>query len=379
MDGMDMKFAKFFVYPIIAVNVISVIGLLITGYSYILSPLEWPTLSMMGYGFPIFLFLTGLFIAFWVFVKFRYVLISVVGLILAYQPVTLYCPLNAYSDSEKYESEDSVNIPLTVVSYNTCSWGSIDKSGFKKENAEGVIEYIASQNPDIVCLQESSFSNNVEDLLKEYLPEMKHRAFFKSSNDTNVTVTYLSKYPIKREEKIDIPSKGNGAGAVWIDVKGKTLMVINCHLETQSLSLDERAKFSRLVHDVAKGEAKKDSVESGSSYFLGKLSASAQKRAPQADMIAEFIDNNSDTPTIVCGDFNDIPLSYTHYTISKNLTDCFQKKGRGFGFSYCHNAMRVRIDHIMCSSDIEPLMCKVDSETECSDHFPVVCKFLIPK
>lgn len=379
MDGTDMKFTKFFIYPIIAVNVFSVIGLLITGYSYILSPLEWPTLSMMGYGFPFFLFLTGLFIAFWVFIKFRYVLISVAGLILAYQPVTLYCPLNAYSDSDKYESEDSEYIPLTVVSYNTCGWGSIDKDGFKKENAESVIEYIASQKPDIVCLQESPFSNDVEDFFKKYLPEMKYRTFFKSTDDLNVTVTFLSKYPIKQEEKIDIPSNGNGAGAMWIDIKGKTLMVINCHLETQSLSIDERAKFSRLVHDVAKGDVEKDSVESGSTYFLGKLSASAQKRAPQADIIAEFIEKNSDTSTIVCGDFNDIPLSYTHYTISKNLTDCFQKKGRGFGFSYCHNAMRVRIDHIMCSSDIEPLMCKVDSEMKSSDHFPVVCNFLLPK
>ena len=379
MDGTGMKFTKFFLYPIIAVNVFSVIGLLITGYSYILSPLEWPTLSMMGYGFPFFLFLTGLFIAFWVFIKFRYILISVAGLILAYQPVTLYCPLNAYSDSEKYESEDSEYIPLTVVSYNTCGWGSIDKDGFKKENAESVIEYIASQKPDIVCLQESPFNDDVEGFLKKYLPEMKYRTFFKSTDDLNVTVTFLSKYPIKQEEKIDIPSNGNGAGAMWVDIKGKTLMVINCHLETQSLSIDERAKFSRLVHDVAKGDVEKDSVESGSTYFLGKLSASAQKRAPQADIIAEFIEKNSDTSTIVCGDFNDIPLSYTHYTISKNLTDCFQKKGRGFGFSYCHNAMRVRIDHIMCSSDIEPLMCKVDSEMKSSDHFPVVCNFLLPK
>lgn len=374
-----MKFTKFFIYPIIALNVISVIGLLITGYSYMLSPLERPTLSMMGYIFPFFLFLTGLFLVFWVFVKFRYVLISFAGLVLAFQPVTLYCPLNSYSDYEKNKSGDSECIPLTVISYNTCSWGSIDNSGFKKENAESVIEYIASQNPDIVCLQESDISSKVNDIIKDFLPEMKYRVSFKSVDDKRITVTFLSRYPIKREEKIDIPSKGNGAGAIWVDIKGKTLMVVNCHLETQSLSTDERAKFSRLVHDVAKGEAEKDSVESGSSYFLGKLSASAQKRAPQADIIAEFIEKNSDTPTIVCGDFNDIPLSYTHYAISKNLTDCFQKKGRGFGFSYCHNAMRVRIDHILCSSDIEPLMCKVDSEMKSSDHFPVVCNFLLPK
>jgi hypothetical protein len=127
----------------------------------------------------------------------------------------------------------------------------------------------------------------------------------------------------------------------------------------------------------ANGDMEKDSMKSGSKFYLKKLSASAQKRAPQAELVSEFIKENSNISTIVCGDFNDIPLSYTHYVISDGLTDCYQKRGRGFGFSYCHNAMRVRIDHILCSPDINPIKCWVDSDIKLSDHYPIISHCLL--
>ncbi len=355
----------------------SVIGLLITGYSYVLSPVEWPILSIMGYCFPFFMFFTGLFLAVWVFINWRYLLISVLGLIVAYQPFSLYCPLNN-SSSLAEESQDSLSIPLTILSFNTCGWGNVHGKTINKDSAKvSVIEFIASQNPDIVCLQESPINGKEKKLIGEYLPEMKYYTTIEQPKEKGVKISFLSKYPIKKEERIDIPSKSNGAGAVWLDVKGKTILVINCHLETQALSLGEKERFSRLVHDVAKGDVEKDSMESGSKYFLGKLSASAIKRAPQAEMVSDLIKKNSGTTTIVCGDFNDIPLTYTHYVISKELTDCYQEKGRGFGFSYCHNAMRVRIDHILCSQDIKPLKCWVENSIELSDHYPIICNSVL--
>ena len=133
----------------------------------------------------------------------------------------------------------------------------------------------------------------------------------------------------------------------------------------------------QVVHGVANGEVERDSMKSGSKFYLKKLSASAQKRAPQAELVSEFIKENSNISTIVCGDFNDIPLSYTHYVISDGLTDCYQKRGRGFGFSYCHNAMRVRIDYILCTPDINPIKCWVDDEIKLSDHYPIISHCLL--
>ena len=374
MVGMGMKFAKLPVIILIIINVISVVGLLVTGYSYVLSPINWPYLSLMGYFFPAFLFANGFFLALWVFVNWKYLLIPVIGFIAAYQPLSLYCPF--FTSSSVDEAEYSSQTKLTILSYNTYNWGKYDNS--EENSKENVIEYIASQKPDIICLQESPLDNKTMEIIKDYMPEMKYHTSIRNDDDKHgVILSFLSKYPIKKEKNLEIPSKSNAAGAIWVDINGKQLLVVNCHLETQSLSLSEKEGFSRLVHGVANGEVEKDSMKSGSKFYLKKLSASAQKRAPQAELVSEFIKENSNISTIVCGDFNDIPLSYTHHIISNGLTDCYQERGRGFGFSYCHNAMRVRIDHILCSPDINPIKCWVDSDIKLSDHYPIISHCLL--
>ncbi len=371
---MGMKFAKLPVIILIIINVISVVGLLVTGYSYILSPINWPYLSLMGYFFPAFLFANGFFLALWVFVNWKYLFIPVIGFIAAYQPLSLYCPF--FTSSSVDEAEYSSQTKLTILSYNTYDWGKYDKT--VEDGKESVIEYIASQKPDIICLQESALDSKALELVKDYMPEMKYHTSIRNDDDKHgVILSFLSKYPIKKEKNLEIPSKSNAAGAIWVDINGKQLLVVNCHLETQSLSLSEKEGFSRLVHGVANGEVERDSMKSGSKFYLKKLSASAQKRAPQAELVSKFIKENSNISTIVCGDFNDIPLSYTHYVISDGLTDCYQKRGRGFGFSYCHNAMRVRIDHILCSPDINPIKCWVDDEIKLSDHYPIISHCLL--
>ena len=370
-----MKFAKLPIIILIILNIISVVGLLITGYSYVLSPINWSYLSLMGYFFPVFLFTNGLFLALWVFVNWRYLIIPVSGFIAAYQPLSLYCPFFTSSSSVDEASEYSSQMKLTILSYNTCDWGKYDKT--IENGKENTIEYIASQKPDIVCLQESMLDGKTLEIIRDYMPEMKYHTSIRNNDKNGVVLSFLSKYPIDKEKNLEIPSKSNAAGAIWVDVNGKQLLVINCHLETQSFSIREKEGFSRLVHGVANGEVERDSMKSGSKFYLKKLSLSAQKRAPQAEKVSEFVKENSGTSAIICGDFNDIPLSYTHHIISDGLTDCYQERGKGFGFSYCHNAMRVRIDHILCTPDINPIKCWVDNDIKLSDHYPIISYCLL--
>ena len=51
-------------------------------------------------------------------------------------------------------------------------------------------------------------------------------------------------------------------------------------------------------------------------------------------------------PIIVCGDFNDTPVSYTYNKIKGNLMDSFTISGVGIGDSYVKIPM-FRIDYIM--------------------------------
>ena len=103
------------------------------------------------------------------------------------------------------------------------------------------------------------------------------------------------------------------------------------------------------------------------------MAVAAKKRTPQVEAINKFIEAHPGKIFVVCGDLNDTPISYTHHTISKNLTDCFVASGNGPGFTYEKNGMLVRIDYMLCSKNWQPYACTVDKSVDISDHYPVVC------
>ncbi|MBN2917310.1 MAG: endonuclease/exonuclease/phosphatase family protein, partial [Prevotella sp.] len=94
----------------------------------------------------------------------------------------------------------------------------------------------------------------------------------------------------------------------------------------------------------------------------------------EAEAVAKYIQQHKEQSIILCGDFNDGPISYAHRTIAKDLTDCYIASGNGPGISYHHGGFFVRIDNIMCSDDWEPYECKVDDKIAVSDHYPIICK-----
>lgn len=104
-----------------------------------------------------------------------------------------------------------------------------------------------------------------------------------------------------------------------------------------------------------------------------RLKYAFKKRAHQADVLTEHI-QSSPYPVIVCGDFNDTPVSYSYRKIRKDLVDAYIKSGRGIGNTYSGVFPSYRIDYILHSRDIQ----SVGFETikvNYSDHYPVSCMF----
>lgn len=92
-------------------------------------------------------------------------------------------------------------------------------------------------------------------------------------------------------------------------------------------------------------------------------------RAEQADLIAKHI-KNCNYPVILCGDFNDVPMSYTYHTIANSLTDAFRKSGNGVGATYTGTYMPFRIDFILYSKGLKAVDYKTGN-ISLSDHYPV--------
>ena len=75
---------------------------------------------------------------------------------------------------------------------------------------------------------------------------------------------------------------------------------------------------------------------------------------------------------LVCGDFNDTPISYAHRTIQGPLKDAYAASGRGVGVTYNENFFWFRIDNILHSANMKPINCTVD-KVRYSDHYPLWC------
>ena len=76
--------------------------------------------------------------------------------------------------------------------------------------------------------------------------------------------------------------------------------------------------------------------------------------------------------TLVCGDFNDTPVSYVHRMIQGPLTDAYAASGWGMGTTYNENFFWFRIDNILHSANLIPMNCTVD-KVRYSDHYPLWC------
>lgn len=353
----------------IFINVVIIIGMTVTGFAGWLSPITWGWLAEAGYAFPVFAIMNVLMIVFWVMFKLRYVLIPVLGMIICFVPTRTYCPYNLGGETPSG--------CIRVASYNTWGWGTsseITATDEEKANMRHkILEYLSEIGADVVCLQESGYNWDVLHYIDSLIvPQMPyHDTIMTGSNHSQVML--FSRFPIVRKEVIKYETKGNISGAFTLNVNGRNVIVVNNHLETNSFSTDEKENFS----DVIRGNQGRKAMAKESKFIVSKLTEQAKIRAPQADAVASFIRMHANTPLIVCGDFNDIPLSYTHNTIAEGLTDCFVATGTGLGFSYHKNSMRVRIDNIMCSEHFTPYNCRIDDSIDASDHYPIICDLLL--
>ncbi len=104
--------------------------------------------------------------------------------------------------------------------------------------------------------------------------------------------------------------------------------------------------------------------------MLMRVRRTGIKRARGAEYIASVI-QQSPLPMIVCGDFNEIPVSYAYKTLSQGLSGAFQQSAFGFSTTYNGNIPALKIDNILMSKTIEARNCQI-LNVDYSDHYPMV-------
>ncbi len=317
------------------------------------SPDVMPRLSLLTLAFPIFLVVDILFIFFWILFHARLVWVPIVGAFLVGGYILDYCPIHFSNNNNSNKLSDTT---ITVVTFNV----SYIESDEEKQNE--LIRFLNTANADIVCLQELNKS-----FFKDHKAWRDTTAYHTLQS---INVAILSRHPFLSEAlNIDYPTRSNHSIACWIDYQGDSLLLVNNHLESTHLSPAEKDDYANAIIEPGR-----QAIENSSRMLLGKLSEAAAYRGAQADSICALLDRSASHPVIVCGDFNDTPISYTYQKLARRLTSAYREKGMGPGFSFSQRFFPVRIDHIFYSSNWACQSCRIDKTISTSDHYPLVAR-----
>ncbi|MBQ7634595.1 MAG: endonuclease/exonuclease/phosphatase family protein [Bacteroidaceae bacterium] len=329
------------------------------GLSTFVTPLRFPLLSVLALGFPLFLAMTIVSLLPALVLRTRKWWVPLLILLGNVWAVRIYLPVNLPPD-EQTEG-------LKVLSYNVQNFYVVrDDTTY----GASIVKYILESEADIVCLQEAP--RNERRFFREVWSALRDTYSYRDSLEmpSSSYLNIYSRLPIIGRELVADAGSNQCMAFTLLDGKD-TLYVVNCHLCSTRLSPEEKQSFSGMVHDadtLTAGDRKRESVT-----LLTKISAAGVERAAQTDALCEYLERMRGKRVILCGDFNDTPISYTHNRISSYLTDCYAAVGSGFGRSFNAHSMPIRIDHMFCSPHYKPLACRIDQSVLLSDHYPVLC------
>ena len=290
-------------------------------------------ISLLGIIFPLLLILNTLFAVYWIISWKKYfwanVVIITLGLSHIYKIVANqknqidFKELNELQINKKHQFDQLINI----MTYNVRLFNQNENLNDDKiENK--ILDMVKEEKPDILCFQEFNLTEKTKEIFNFFN--------YKSNNDNKLQI--LTNFKVLKSGYIQ--SKNI---CIYKDiVLNDTIRIYNIHLQ---------------------------------SNWVKTMKYSYQKRVNEAIKIKKHI-NKSPYPVIICGDFNDTPISYTYSQLKEGLLDSFEESGIGIGNSYV-SIPTLRIDYILHSKEYKSYNYK-KNKYKLSDHYPISCDILIP-
>lgn len=310
-----------------------------------LNPATWWFIGFLGLTFPYQAILLIFAVIFWLIAKPRRALVPLITLLIGYkQIIVLFAMHPAAAEFTEVKSDSTIRI----VDWNVGNmYGLSTSNEIRKHNRTEIAGAILKLNPEIICLQEFNHSTKQgeeADNIGLFSKQYNHYYFPKDVNKNDGYYQYgsiiFSKYPIINAARIPYPH-GSVESLIYADVLwgNDTIRLYTSHLQSFKFTSSDYEDINRI-------KEQNNEALVASRNIITKMRYAFQRRGEQADVVHEAI-SKCPYSSIVCGDFNDVPNSYTYFRIRGLRRDAFLAKGFGIGKSFNALAPTLRIDYIL--------------------------------
>ena len=361
---------KFFYKILLYITYFIAIALATSYLSVYINPQKVWWLAFMGLAFPYLLFANVISAILWlVSHRQKVVLIPLITLVLGWGHIGKVVQLSG----RKSEISDSTSfnvLTYNVRAFNIYKWNESDSA------ANDIFKLINEKNPQVICFQEFAVNNKrgysfteIEKKLSG-TPYTHYYGRHSTSNDFRGLAIY-SAFPIVKRGVIPFTNTNNASIYCDILINSDTVRIYNNHLQSIKLAAEDYALIDTIKLQYNEQQMK------GIKEISLRLRDAFIIRAKQGERIKEH-SLESPYPVIICGDFNDTPISYTYHIVKKGLYDAFIESGRGIGNTYIGKVPSFRIDYILHSKMLESLKFEC-IKADYSDHYPLECSIRFKK
>ncbi|MEY3049740.1 MAG: hypothetical protein RL365_1778 [Bacteroidota bacterium] len=322
-------------------------------------------LPYFGLLYPIWVFaaLGVTILAFVRKIPFKYV-----GVFVLFIGFSFHLRLIALSFFNNDSSENSIKL----LSYNVRLFGVYDES--TTESRDHIFNLIRSEQPDVACFQEyyrqdKPTTFETYDSIRTILNSVDYheRSAHNERGKRNFGIAIFSKYPMIARGDVMFENQGtmDFNYCIFADVVSRkdTVRIYNVHLQSIRLSEPGTTPATGTLSILKTG--------------IKKMNNAYIKRADQARKVIEHMES-SPYPIVVCGDFNDTPMSYTYHQFYKKMTDGFREASVGLGATYIGRIPAGRIDYVFHTNELSCSNFMVH-KVNYSDHRPITCNINFSK
>lgn len=306
-------------------------------------------------------------------------LISLVAIIGALCLLNNRNKLPAFNTASEW---DNLEKTVSIMTFNIAAY---DSASFPLSKQEELLELIKHEKPDILCFQEMSFETL--GMIKPQLDSIYGPCEVLRGDDQMWRLMFYSHLPLRNfrrhkcegefdttdlteEENLMIEQSQKQMGVMSTEFEvepGKWVTVFSGHLRSSAYSTARRS----MAGDASWFE--------GISLYKRNYEVGKRIRDYEAENVRRFVNDarKDGMPVIVAGDLNDWCGSDCLNTLmGKDLKDAWQEGGRGLGWTYFGWHLRLRLDHILYSDELELVDVKV-IDSDLSDHKPLVTRFKV--